>query len=130
MFLGDPKFKPYVTGDPDYISVPLNGGEDFLVVASDGLWDCVNDDEIASNVYHQIATNPGKSKSYLKVRFVINEMNFKLICLIHWHKDLKMLMKLDLWSCLKYGYGGYGIIRFSVNFEEKIVYDWMSSVLK
>lgn len=61
LFLGDPKFKPYVTGDPDYISVPLNGGEDFLVVASDGLWDCVNDDEIASNVYHQIATNPGKS---------------------------------------------------------------------
>lgn len=37
--IGDPDYKPYVTAEPDVVEVELNGTEDFLIMASDGLFD-------------------------------------------------------------------------------------------
>lgn len=45
---------------PDVREIPLNGGEDFLIIACDGLWDFVPEDEVARKVYNLIRENPGK----------------------------------------------------------------------
>ncbi len=44
-FVGDAGYKPYVTAEPDMISLSLDGNEDFLIIGCDGLWDTVTMDE-------------------------------------------------------------------------------------
>lgn len=60
MFLvpGDVQYKPYVTGDPDIRCIPLDGTEDFLIVACDGLWDYVSEAMATTLVYQQLREDP------------------------------------------------------------------------
>lgn len=58
--LGDAEYKPYVTATPDVREIPLDGGEDFLIIACDGLWDVVSEDMAARTVYQLIGEDPGK----------------------------------------------------------------------
>lgn len=51
--------KPYITGEPDISSITLEGKEDFLIIASDGLWESLTEDFIALFVYRMIAENSG-----------------------------------------------------------------------
>lgn len=53
--IGDVDYKPYVTSEPEIMSIPLDGDEDFLIMASDGLWDHVKEDDAAITVYHMAA---------------------------------------------------------------------------
>lgn len=55
--IGDSDYKPYVSSDPDVTTVELNGSEDFLVIACDGLWDTVTPQEAADAVYKQLKEN-------------------------------------------------------------------------
>jgi len=57
--IGDLGYKPYVTSEPDVTAVSLDGTEDFLVLACDGLWDFVTEEEAVMAVYEQIAEAPG-----------------------------------------------------------------------
>lgn len=59
-YLGDAQYKPYVTAKPEHATVDLDGDEDFVVVACDGLWDFVSEDDVALSVYRQIGADPGK----------------------------------------------------------------------
>jgi len=43
--IGDPDYKPYVTAEPDVIEIELTGSEDFLILASDGLWDSLSPED-------------------------------------------------------------------------------------
>lgn len=52
---------------PDIREIPLDGGEDFLIIACDGLWDVVSEDCAARNVYYLISENPGKTKFSIKL---------------------------------------------------------------
>ncbi|CAK1545186.1 unnamed protein product [Leptosia nina] len=56
--IGDAQYKPYVIARPEVVALDLDGDEDFLVVACDGLWDVVSEDEVALAVYRQIADDP------------------------------------------------------------------------
>jgi protein phosphatase 1E len=56
-----------VTSEPDVTAVPLDGTEDFLVLACDGLWDFVSEQEAVMAVYQQIAEAPGKDMSHAEV---------------------------------------------------------------
>lgn len=67
--IGDLGYKPYVTSEPDVTAVPLNGTEDFLVLACDGLWDFVSEQEAVMAVYQQIAEAPGDIE-YVSQRLV------------------------------------------------------------
>jgi serine/threonine protein phosphatase PrpC len=58
-----------VTSEPDVTAVPLNGTEDFLVLACDGLWDFVSEQEAVMAVYQQIAEAPGRDMSHAKVNW-------------------------------------------------------------
>ncbi|XP_055699150.1 E3 ubiquitin-protein ligase lubel-like isoform X2 [Phlebotomus papatasi] len=53
--IGDVDYKPYVTSEPEIMSIPLDGDEDFLIMASDGLWDHVKEDDAAITVYNMAA---------------------------------------------------------------------------
>lgn len=58
--LGDPSYKPYVTGTPDVNEYPLDGNEDFIVLACDGLWDHVTEYVVSTTVYNLLFENAGK----------------------------------------------------------------------
>jgi serine/threonine protein phosphatase PrpC len=46
--IGDCSLKPYVTCDPEIVTHELRGEEDlYLVIASDGLWDVMSNEEVA-----------------------------------------------------------------------------------
>ena len=44
--IGDAKEKKYIIGEADVAEIDLDGSEDFLVVACDGIWDVVNGSEL------------------------------------------------------------------------------------
>lgn len=58
--IGDFEYKPYVIAIPDVREIPLNGSEDFIILACDGLWDCLSEDDAARMVYKMVRKNPGK----------------------------------------------------------------------
>ena len=60
MCTGDGEYKPYVSSDPDVTTVDMNGSEDFLVIACDGLWDVVSPMAATATVFKQIQSNKGK----------------------------------------------------------------------
>lgn len=61
--IGDAQYKPYVIARPEIATVDLDGDEDFVVVACDGLWDFVSEDDVALAVYRQLAIDPDDLKA-------------------------------------------------------------------
>ncbi|XP_031630592.1 uncharacterized protein LOC116345413 [Contarinia nasturtii] len=57
--IGDYGLKDVVIGEPDIAAIPLNGKEDFLILACDGLWDYAEEDEVATKVYNSLEKNDG-----------------------------------------------------------------------
>lgn len=57
---GDSEYKPFINAIPDVREYALDGTEDFLVLACDGLWDVLRDDDAALIVYNAIYENPGE----------------------------------------------------------------------
>lgn len=58
--IGDHGLKDVVIGIPDIVCIPFNGNEDFLLMACDGLWDFVQEDDLAFMVYEMLEKNDGK----------------------------------------------------------------------
>lgn len=56
--IGDLEYKPYVSAEPDVKAIPLDGTEDFLILACDGLWDFVSEQEAVNAVYNQLNMSP------------------------------------------------------------------------
>lgn len=63
---GDSDYKPYVCAEPEVCEVSLDGSEDFLILACDGLWDFVSTRQAAKAVYDHLAHNPGKPSSNIR----------------------------------------------------------------
>lgn len=57
---GDVEYKPYVSATPDIEEITLNGTEDFLILACDGLWDFVSERDASNAVYEQLRQNSGE----------------------------------------------------------------------
>lgn len=70
--IGDNGLKDVVIGEPDVVSIPLNGNEDFLLMACDGLWDFVEEDDIAVVVYESLVQNEGKNYVFSLFIFLIS----------------------------------------------------------
>ena len=45
--IGDANLKPYVSCDPEFIERKIEEEDMYLVLASDGLWDVMRNDEVA-----------------------------------------------------------------------------------
>ncbi|KAM3600974.1 uncharacterized protein V6R79_005340 [Siganus canaliculatus] len=57
--IGDSEHKPYICGDADHSVFPLDGSEDYLILACDGFWDTVNPDEAVRVVSDHLQENAG-----------------------------------------------------------------------
>ncbi|XP_034462336.1 protein phosphatase 1E [Hippoglossus hippoglossus] len=57
--IGDSEHKPYICGDADHDIFPLDGSEDYLILACDGFWDTVNSDEAVRVVSDHLEENSG-----------------------------------------------------------------------
>jgi hypothetical protein len=88
---GDLEYKPYVTAEPDVTALPLNGTEDFLVLACDGLWDFVTDQQAVAAVYQQISKAPGKDASHAKV--ILRAKPFIIHSAVKFKRHLKSLLQ-------------------------------------
>lgn len=49
--IGDEKYKEFIIAQPEISTIHLVGNEEFLIVASDGLWDVVSDESCAEIVW-------------------------------------------------------------------------------
>ena len=72
--IGDAKEKKYVIGEADVTEVDLDGTEDYLVLACDGVWDVVNGEELIDCVKKHFEEG-GEKKDTAKaiVNFAISE---------------------------------------------------------
>ncbi|CAK8694781.1 unnamed protein product [Clavelina lepadiformis] len=48
--IGDADHKPFISGEADTASVPLDGSEDFLILACDGFWDVFSETDVVKLV--------------------------------------------------------------------------------
>lgn len=54
--IGDPELKKYVIPKPEVQTFILSGEEEFLVIASDGLWDHINDEDTVELVRNTVSS--------------------------------------------------------------------------
>ncbi|XP_068456747.1 protein phosphatase 1E [Clinocottus analis] len=57
--IGDSEHKPYICGEADHDVFPLDGSEDYLILACDGFWDTVTPDEAVQVVSDHLEENTG-----------------------------------------------------------------------
>jgi serine/threonine protein phosphatase PrpC len=48
--IGDRSERPHVTAEPDVVSIPVQDDDEFIIVATDGLWDVMDSDEAVEYV--------------------------------------------------------------------------------
>lgn len=75
--IGDIKLKKYVIGNPDTTETALDGTEDYLVIACDGLWDVMTHATVVEFVAAWRAKNPGQEKGLAAALadHCLNELN-------------------------------------------------------
>lgn len=56
---GDSEHKPYICGDADHAAFPLDGSEDYLILACDGFYDTVSPEEAVRVVSDHLQENNG-----------------------------------------------------------------------
>ncbi|XP_053213729.1 serine-rich adhesin for platelets-like [Panonychus citri] len=63
--IGDPDYKPYVTSDPDFEVINLDGTEDFVIMGCDGLWDRMTPEDAIGLIYEHLQKNSDLSVNEL-----------------------------------------------------------------
>lgn len=58
---GDRRLKAYVSADPEIKSWPLGEGDDFLILASDGVWDVLSSQAAVDIVRQAVAESAGET---------------------------------------------------------------------
>lgn len=58
--IGDYGLKDVVIAVPDTQTISVTDDDDFLVMACDGIWDYVNEIDVANKVYELLENNEGK----------------------------------------------------------------------
>ena len=61
--IGDAKDKQFVVGQADVATFDLDGSEDYLVVACDGVWDVLSGEEVTQCVTLHLASNDGSRQT-------------------------------------------------------------------
>ncbi len=55
--IGDVSLQPYVTCDPEIIEKKLEGDDEYLILASDGLWDVMDNEYVGKLVLNGAKTS-------------------------------------------------------------------------
>lgn len=61
--IGDAKDKQFVVSQADVATFDLDGTEDYLVVACDGVWDVLSGDEVTQRVSSHLASGDGSRQT-------------------------------------------------------------------
>lgn len=61
--IGDAKEKQFVIGEADVATFDLQGNEDYLVVACDGVWDVSSGEEVSQCVTSHLASSAGSRQT-------------------------------------------------------------------
>ncbi|XP_060863505.1 LOW QUALITY PROTEIN: uncharacterized protein LOC132940102 [Metopolophium dirhodum] len=69
--IGDVKYKPHITCQPEIRSLVLDGNEEFLVLSSDGFWEYTTPEEISETIYDELLETDGD------ISEVCNKLVFK-----------------------------------------------------
>lgn len=83
--IGDVNLKPYVTCDPEITNHVLTPEDQFLILASDGLWDVMSNEEVGSFISrsHAILLPPPTFSPLLNCSLLspeyLKEMNFSIL---------------------------------------------------
>ena len=64
-YTGDVENKPAITSEPDVVSIELDGTEDYVVLACDGIWDVIRPSKVPQLVYAHL-TGGGSKESVAK----------------------------------------------------------------
>jgi serine/threonine protein phosphatase PrpC len=51
--IGDVELQPYITSQPEIMSKPIDAQDEYIVIASDGLWDVMENEEVAKFITEQ-----------------------------------------------------------------------------
>ena len=62
---GDAENKPAITSEPDVVSIELDGTEDYVLLACDGIWDVIRPSKVPQLVYAHL-TGGGSKESVAK----------------------------------------------------------------
>ena len=65
-FLGDVAYKPYISSEAEVTCVDLDGTEDYMVLACDGLWDVVTEEDLPKLVYNFMIEADGDHSTIAK----------------------------------------------------------------
>lgn len=80
---GDKSLKTYVIADPDIVTLQLAEGDDFLVIACDGLWDVVDVDTVTTLVRTHAAAKGLESAAQALTTYAIrNGSHDNVTCMI------------------------------------------------
>ena len=60
--IGDKDHKPYVSADPDTLEFDLEGDEEYLILACDGLWDTIQPPNVIEMVQEHLASGGARSQ--------------------------------------------------------------------
>lgn len=60
--IGDRSERPHVSAEPEIISVPVREGDQFVIVATDGLWDVMDSDDAVNYVKLSLKSGIAKNK--------------------------------------------------------------------
>lgn len=66
--IGDAADKPYITAEPDMMILPMEGEDEFIILATDGLWDVFTSDDAVAFV--QTIIREGLSRDQVATRMV------------------------------------------------------------
>lgn len=70
--IGDRSERPHVTAEPEIISVPIEKGDEFVIVGTDGLWDVMDSDDAVN--YVKLSLKAGVSKNKIAAVMVEEAM--------------------------------------------------------
>ncbi|CDF39494.1 unnamed protein product [Chondrus crispus] len=92
--IGDPELKQFIIPRPDIFRFSLSGHEEFLVLASDGLWDNISDEECMEYVRKIISSEPADDS--------LEEEAAKLLVQTAWDRGTNDDISVIVVNLLKY----------------------------
>jgi protein phosphatase 1E len=60
VIIGDVKYKPHITCQPEMRTLVLDGNEEFLVLCSDGLWESTTPEDVSETIYNELLETDGE----------------------------------------------------------------------
>ena len=72
--IGDMSMKPFVTAEPEVTKIDLRRGDDFIVLACDGLWDVTDNETAREVVQFHLAARGAKAAAVALTTYAVRKV--------------------------------------------------------